>query len=193
MPSTRRITTDTLPSGWLVTAKAGDELAAPMTITVAALTPSTPSPVPPITRRRKRDCRRSGPDAPESSEPYLRSISRHRLSSNLVIAAMLLSEPVTRSREPFAQHDRGHVESVRSLLRGKPRDIDELDCLPLDVRQARAALEQRATLALGIDPAGKILDLVRGQRPVSGKPHSHLGSVGASRAEAGEHARRDAE
>jgi hypothetical protein len=86
IPSSRRITSETVPSGWVVTANAGGELAAPKTNTAAALAPATPRLAPAIIGRRQRGPDDNGPSACDNADPYLRSTSRQRFSSNRVIA-----------------------------------------------------------------------------------------------------------
>ena len=103
-------------------------------------------PRPPCTLGRRRSIS-------ARSAPCLCTISRHSRSSNLLIALMLLSQPGPRPGQPLSQHHPGDAERRRGLLRRQPGEVDQFDSSALDLGQLRAAPDQLAAVALGVDPA----------------------------------------
>jgi hypothetical protein len=62
---------------------------------------------------------------------------------------VLLSELGSRPEQPYSQRAGGHVERQRRFSGSHPGEVDELDRLPFDRREAGEALEQLASALLG--------------------------------------------
>src|SRR3984885_2209380 len=189
------IVTSTEPSLFVVTANAGVLLAGPRASMSAVPAPASPSVMPARTPGRRRRGARpgSGRWASASVGPCSRTRSRHRLSVNLVIALVFLSQPGPRPGQPLSECDTGDAEGCRRLLRGEPLQVDELDRRPLDRGQLRASPHERGALALSIDPLGELLDLVLVKRPVAAETRDRVPAARRLLAVAGEHASGDAE
>ena len=69
-------------------------------------------------------------------------------------------------------------EGHRSLLRGKPLKVDELDCHPFDLGQLLTAPDQSGGSALGVDPLSELLDLVLVKGPVAAQSSGCISAVG---------------
>src|ERR1700734_418324 len=189
------IVTSTEPSLFVVTANAGVLLAGPRASMSAAAAPASPSVLAARTRGRRRRGARPGSGRWASAivGPCSRTRSRHRLSVNLVIALVFLSQPGPRPGQPLPECDTGDAEGCRRLLRGEPFQVDELDRRPLDRRQLRTPPHERGTFALGIDPLGELLDLVLVKRPVTAETRDRVPAARRLLAVAGEHPGGDAE
>src|ERR1700734_3895224 len=161
------IVTSTEPSLFVVTANAGVLLAGPRASMSAAAAPASPSVLAARTRGRRRRGARPGSGRWASAivGPCSRTRSRHRLSVNLLIALVFLSQPGPRPGQALSECDTGDAEGQRRLQRGEPLQIDEFDRRPPGLGQPCPPPHQRGSLALGVDPLGELFDFVLAERP----------------------------